>query len=50
MLSSILSLLRLPLPESLGPHAQDVEAGSEAAGDGDVDDLDDAGVFMIHNP
>ena len=32
------------------PASQDVEAGCEAAGDGDVDNLDEAGLLMIHNP
>ena len=38
------------LPDGLLPHAQDVEAGGEAAGDGNVADLDQVGLFMIHNP
>ena len=38
------------LPDGILPHPQDVEAGGEAAGDGDVADLDEIGLHMIHNP
>ena len=40
---------RLLLPDSLWPHAQDVEARSEATGYGDVANLDQICVLMIHN-
>ena len=40
---------RLLFPESLWPHAQDIEAGGEATGDRDVANLDQVYVLMIHN-
>ena len=38
------------LPDGLLPHPKDVEAGGKAAGDGNVADLDEVGLLMIHNP
>ena len=33
-----------------GPHPQDVEAGGQAAGDGDVANLDEASLLIVHYP
>ena len=49
-MQSALVLVVLPDCDCAGPHAQDVEAGGEPAGDGDVADLDEAGLLITHYP